>query len=146
MSNVLAGIGRGQLEVLSDRVAARRQIFDRYRQALRNLPGVVFMPEASWGRHTRWLTVMTIDPERFGMDREAVRSALEAENIEARPVWKPMHLQPVFANCETVGGAVAADLFYTGLCLPSGSALTREDQDRVIDIVLDCATGKKSLL
>ena len=100
MSNVLAGIGRGQLQVLEDRVQARRRNFDFYRQTLGDLPGLAFMPEAPWGRHTRWLTVITVDPHAFGADRETIRLALEAENIEARPVWKPMHLQPMFEGCE----------------------------------------------
>jgi pyridoxal phosphate-dependent aminotransferase EpsN len=135
LSNVLAAIGRGQLLVLKDRVAARRRNYAYYAAALSDLPGLLFMPEASWGRHTRWLTTLTIDPEAFGADREAVRLALEAENIETRPVWKPMHLQPLFAGCQRVGGAVAEDLFRRGLSLPSGSNLTALDLERVVDIV-----------
>ena len=99
------------------------------------------MPGAEWGRHTRWLTTLTIDPEAFGADREAVRLALEAENIEARPVCKPMHLQPVFAEYEAVGGAVAEDLFARGLCLPSGSNLTEADLERVVAGVRGVATS-----
>jgi dTDP-4-amino-4,6-dideoxygalactose transaminase len=102
---------------------------------LGHLPGLAFMPEASWGRHNRWLTVLLLDPTVAGMDREAVRLALEAENIEARPVWKPMHLQPVFADYEVVGGGVAEQLFDRGLCLPSGSSLSREDTSRVVQII-----------
>ncbi|RKG76976.1 aminotransferase class I/II-fold pyridoxal phosphate-dependent enzyme [Corallococcus sp. CA049B] len=132
MSNVLAAIGRGQLHVLEDRVAARRANHAFYAEAFRDLPGIQFMPEAPWGRHTRWLTTVTIDPEAFGADREAVRVALERENIEARPVWKPMHLQPVFANFERRRGSVAEDLFRHGLCLPSGSNLTRQELERVV--------------
>ena len=135
LSNVLAAIGRGQLTTLTERVAARRRIFDRYVEVLRDLPGVDFMPEASYGRSNRWLTCLTIDPVRFGADRESVRLALEAENIEARPVWKPMHMQPVFAGSPMFGGAVSERLFQRGLCLPSGSSLTAEDQDRVTSIV-----------
>ena len=135
LSNVLAAIGRGQLTTLTERVAARRRIFDRYVEVLRDLPGVDFMPEASYGRSNRWLTCLTIDPARFGADRESVRLALEAENIEARPVWKPMHMQPVFAGSPMFGGAVSERLFQRGLCLPSGSSLTAEDQDRVTSIV-----------
>ena len=135
MSNVLAAIGRGQLTVLEDHVIARRRNFERYCHALGNLAGIDFMPEAAWGRHTRWLTVMTIDPARFGSDREGVRRALEVENIEARPVWKPMHLQPVFAGCRVVGGRVSEHLFARGLCLPSGSSLTPTQHDRVVEIV-----------
>ena len=96
MSNILAAIGRGQLRVLDERVKRKREIFDYYQKALGDLPGIEFMPEASYGRCNRWLTVILITPEEFGVDRETVRLALDAENIEARPVWKPMHLQPVF--------------------------------------------------
>ncbi|PMB44715.1 pyridoxal phosphate-dependent aminotransferase [Fischerella thermalis CCMEE 5205] len=133
LSNVLAGIGRGQLRVLNERVAARRRNFEIYASALGNLPGIEFMPEAEFGCATRWLTCLTIDPEAFGADREQVRLALAAQQIESRPVWKPLHIQPVFAECECFGGAVAEDLFAHGLCLPSGSNLTDEDLDRVID-------------
>lgn len=93
------------------------------------------MPEAPWGCTTRWLTTVTIDPSQFGCDREAVRLALEEENIEARPLWKPMHLQPVFAGCETVGGSVAAGLFTSGLCLPSGTAMAEADLARIVGII-----------
>ena len=99
------------------------------------------MPEAPWGRHTRWLTCLTIDPDAFGATREDVRLALEAENIEARPVWKPMHLQPIFADCEMLGGAVAEDLFEHGLCLPSGSAMTEADVERVCAVVTSVAAA-----
>ena len=135
MSNVLAGIGRGQLQALEARVQARRRNFAFYQQSISDLPGVDFMPEATWGRHTRWLTVMTVDPAHFGADRETIRLALEAENIEARPVWKPMHLQPVFAACEAVGGDVAAGFFANGLCLPSGSNLSESDLQRVVEVI-----------
>ncbi|MEG4519592.1 MULTISPECIES: aminotransferase class I/II-fold pyridoxal phosphate-dependent enzyme [unclassified Microcoleus] len=131
LSNVLAGIGRGQLRVLEERVEARRRNFDFYKQALGNLPGIEFMPEASFGRATRWLTCLTIGPTAFGADREQVRLALAEEKIEARPVWKPLHLQPVFADCECIEGGVAQELFEYGLCLPSGSNLTDEDLERV---------------
>ncbi len=139
LSNVLAGIGRGQLTVLEERVAARRRNCAYYAEALGDLPGIEFQPEAPWGRHARWLTCLTIDPEEFGADRERVRLALEAEDIEARPVWKPMHLQPVFAGCEAIGGAVAEDLFARGLCLPSGSNLTEPDLERVVSEIRSCA-------
>jgi pyridoxal phosphate-dependent aminotransferase EpsN len=135
MSNVLAGIGRGQLQVLEERVQARRRNFAFYQETLGDLPGIAFMPEAPWGRHTRWLTVITVNPDEFGADREAIRLALEAQNIEARPVWKPMHLQPVFAGCEAVGGAVAEEFFVNGLCLPSGSNLSQDDLERVVDVI-----------
>lgn len=142
MSNVVAAIGRGQLGVLDDRVARRRRNFEFYEGSLGDLPGVSFMPEARWGRHTRWLTTLTIDPDAFGADREAIRLALEAENIEARPVWKPMHLQPVFAGLCTFGGAIAESLFERGLCLPSGSNLAESDLARVVDVVRAVHTGR----
>ena len=141
LSNLLAAVGRGQLEVLDDRVAARRRIFERYREGLGDLPGIRFQPEARWAMHTRWLTCLAIDPEAFGADREAVRLALEEANIDARPLWKPMHMQPLFHGRELYGGQVGEALFRDGLCLPSGSGLAREDQDRVIDMIREAARG-----
>jgi len=135
MSNIAAAIGRGQLRVLDHHAAARRANFDVYKEALSGLPGLDFMPEAPWGRSTRWLTCLTIDPEAFGATRGNVRLALETANIEARPVWKPMHMQPVFAGCRSVGGSVSEVLFERGLCLPSGSNLLAEDRERVISVV-----------
>ena len=146
LSNVLAAIGRGQLRVLEERVAARRANFDFYAGALGDLPGVGFMPEASWGRHSRWLTCLTIDPAEFGAGRDDVRLALEAEEIEARPLWKPMHLQPVFAGCECVGGSVSEHLFERGLCLPSGSNLERGELERVVEVVRRVAARRGSRL
>ncbi len=137
LSNVLAGIGRGQLLVLEERVAARRRNYEFYQQALGHLPGIEFMPEAHFGRATRWLTCLTINPAAFGLDREKVRLALAEQQIEARPVWKPLHLQPIFAECECLGGAVAEDLFERGLCLPSGSNLTTEDLERVAGTITE---------
>lgn len=137
LSNVLAGIGRGQLLVLGERVAARRHNFEIYQQALGDLPGIEFMPETSFGRATRWLTCLTINPAAFGAAREQVRLALAQQQIEARPVWKPLHLQPVFAGCECIGGTIAEDLFEHGLCLPSGSNLTTEDLERVIQAITE---------
>jgi dTDP-4-amino-4,6-dideoxygalactose transaminase len=141
LSNVLAGIGRGQLRVLEERVAARRRNFEIYQQALGDIPGIEFMPEASFSRSTRWLSCLTIDPEKFGSDREQVRLALAAQNIETRPVWKPLHLQPVFADCEYIGGKVAEDLFKDGLCLPSGSNLSDADLQRVIYAIKQVRAG-----
>lgn len=135
LSNVLAAIGRGQLEVLEERVTARQRNAAYYQAALSDTPGIAIQPEASWGTHARWLTCITIDSAEFGADREHVRLALEAQNIESRPVWKPMHLQPVFAEYDSVGGDVAADLFAHGLCLPSGSNLCESDLERVVTII-----------
>jgi len=176
ISNILAAIGRGQLRVIEERVRRRREIFETYRKALSDLPGVSFMPEPEWSRSNRWLTVILITPDEFGADRETVRLALEAENIEARPVWKPMHLQPVFQvegykapqlnklrisrgkqgtrlragekgqpyKARVVGGEVAEDLFNRGLCLPSGTAMTQEELDRVIEVIKRCRKRKRA--
>ena len=111
LSNVLAAIGRGQLRTLDERVATRRRIFETYRAALGSVPGVAFMPEASYSRSNRWLTCITIDPNEFGASREDVRLALEAEDIESRPTWKPMHLQPVFGDAPAYGGSVVGGDF-----------------------------------
>jgi dTDP-4-amino-4,6-dideoxygalactose transaminase len=126
LSNILAAVGRAQLEVLPERVRQRRAIFSYYQETLADLPGVTFMPEAEWGMSNRWLTVIQIDPNVAGKDREQVRLALEEANIESRPVWKPMHCQPVFAQYPMYGGAVAEELFNHGLCLPSGTAMALE--------------------
>jgi len=139
MSNLLAAIGRAQLRTLEERVQARRRIYERYVAGLSDLPGLSFQPEAPWGRHTRWLTVMLVDREAFGRGPEEIRQALEGLGIETRPVWKPLPLQPVFHGAETVGGGVAEDLFARGLCLPSGSSLTPEEQDRVIEAIRSLA-------
>jgi len=136
LSNICAGIGRGQLQVLSDRVAARRRNFDFYQQALEDLPGIEFMPEADFGKSTRWLSCLTFDPQA-GVEREEVRLKLQQQQIETRPVWKPMHLQPVFADCECINNGVAEDLFQRGLCLPSGSNLTQAELERVTTAILE---------
>ena len=144
LSNLLAAVGRAQLEVLPERVAARRRINARYRELLADAPGISFMPEAEYGRSNCWLTCIVVDPEEAGTDRERIRLALEAEDIESRPLWKPMHLQPVFRAAPVFGGETSAGLFESGLCLPSGSALTGEDQERVVEILLASRTGTKS--
>jgi len=143
LSNVCAAIGRGQLRVLEERVAARRRVFARYREAFADLDGITFMPEAH-GRANRWLTCIVVDEDRFGTSREDVRLALMAKDIEARPVWKPMHLQPVFQQlgAGVVGGAVAEDLFARGLCLPSGSNLRDDEVDEIIAIVRGCRRAR----
>ncbi|MBY0336575.1 MAG: DegT/DnrJ/EryC1/StrS family aminotransferase [Acetobacteraceae bacterium] len=143
MSSVLAAVGLPQLAALPERVAARRAVFDRYRDALEGLPGITFMPEPAWARSTRWLTAMLIDSRRFGADREAVRATLAARGIESRPVWKPLHLQPAFRHAPCIGGAVAAQLFEQGLCLPSGSALTPADQDEVCETIRRCCAARR---
>jgi pyridoxal phosphate-dependent aminotransferase EpsN len=133
LSNLLAAVGRAQLADLDRRVDARRAINRAYRDALGDLPGWSFMPEAPDHRATFWLTCATIDAAAFGAGRDAVIDALAAADIEARPVWKPMHLQPVFAGCRSIGGAVAGALFADGICLPSGSRMTASDIARVVD-------------
>ena len=141
MSNILAAIGRGQLRVLDERVESKRTIFEYYQNHLSDLPGVEFMPEATYGKCNRWLTVILISPKQFGVDRETVRLALEVENIESRPIWKPMHMQPVFKACRICGGEVSEYLFQCGLCLPSGTQMTEEDMERIIKTIKNCYKG-----
>jgi dTDP-4-amino-4,6-dideoxygalactose transaminase len=131
LSNLLAAVGRGQLRKLYERVASRRSHNLFYRSELGELPGISFMPEAEYGEATFWLTCIVVDEKRFGVDREAIRKQLESDNIEARPVWKPMHLQPIFSGCRTRGGDVSAELFEKGLSLPSGSSLEKADLARI---------------
>ena len=136
MSSVVAAIGRGQLTAIDARVQRRREIFDYYRTALSDNPGISFMPEPAWSRSNRWLTCITIDPCKTGsVDREKIRLALEAENIESRPLWKPMHLQPVFGKCPAYTNGVSERLFENGLCLPSGTAMSQWDLTRVVGVV-----------
>lgn len=145
MSNVLAGIGRAQLKLLDTRIAQRRTIFARYEKALGGKPGVAFMPEPAWSRSNRWLTTPTFDPAATGTTNLEIMETLAKANIESRPVWKPMHLQPVFEGTRYYphkeGWDVSAGLFENGLCLPSGSNLEADDQDRVIEIVLSMLKG-----
>jgi pyridoxal phosphate-dependent aminotransferase EpsN len=135
LSNVCAAIGVGQLEVLADRVAARRAIHAAYSARLGDLPGIRFVGEPEGMAANRWLTTIAIDPAAAGFDRVAAQDALERENIESRPLWKPMHLQPVFQDAPAIGGGAAAKAFDVGLCLPSGSAMTESDIDRVCAIL-----------
>lgn len=135
LSNLLAAVGRGQLERLDWILERRRAVREGYRQRLGDRPGWSFMPEAPWGRSNAWLTVVQVDPDEAGVDREQLRLRLEAADIEARPVWKPMHLQPVFSGCEVFGGSVSAGLFERGLCLPSGTGMTDDDLDRVCAVI-----------
>lgn len=135
MSNLLAAVALAQLEDLPERVAKRRETFNGYKARLGGLEGISFMPEANWNTCTHWLSVIRINPEVFGRDREQVRQALEAENIESRPVWKPLHLQPALQRLRMFGGAVSEQLFAEGLCLPSGHALTETDLDRICDVI-----------
>jgi pyridoxal phosphate-dependent aminotransferase EpsN len=135
LSNLLAAVGRAQLKSLPDKVDRRRAINRAYREALGPYPGVSFMREAGYGRSNGWLTCLTVDPTAFGASREDIRRRLQSMSIESRPVWKPMHLQPVYRKCSVRGGAVAAGLFETGLCLPSGSGLAPGDQARIVEAI-----------
>jgi pyridoxal phosphate-dependent aminotransferase EpsN len=145
MSNVLAGIGRGQLEVLDDRIARRRAIAFRYRDAFADLPGIALMPQAEYGLHTNWLSCFLIDEEPFGASRDELIAALDRADVESRPVWKPMHLQPLYGDADRFGGAVAEDLFARGICLPSSSSLTAADQERVVSAVrAACRAGVRA--
>jgi len=139
MSNVLAGIGRGQLEVLDLRVQQRRAIAFRYRDAFADIPGIDLMPQAPYGLHTNWLSCFLIDEQEFGVSRDALIQALDSANIESRPVWKPMHSQTLYAACKRYGGTVADDLFRRGICLPSSSSLSAEEQLHIINTVRSAA-------
>jgi len=149
MSNVIAGIVRGQLEVLPLRVRQRRAVFDRYRQALSDIPGIEPQPDAPDATagpetdpmpehatfHSRWLSCFLVDESKFGMSAPDLIRYLDRANVESRPVWRPMHVQPLFANAERIGGDVAEDLNQRGICLPSSSSLTEADQQFVIDAI-----------
>ena len=135
LSNLLAAVGRGQLAKMPDKIARRHEIFEIYQSQLSQHEGIDFMPTADFGVPNRWLSVINIDAGAFGESPTDVRLRLEESNIEARPVWKPMHMQPVFKDCKVVGGKVAENIFSTGLCLPSGSGLSRADQQRVVDAI-----------
>ncbi|MDY5488644.1 MAG: aminotransferase class I/II-fold pyridoxal phosphate-dependent enzyme [Butyricimonas virosa] len=137
MSNICAGIGRGQMFVLDEHVARRREIHDLYVKLLNGVKGVKVMcqPEGGDFNSNYWLTCITVDPEEAGFTREDVRLALDEDNIESRPLWKPMHLQPVFKNAPFYGNGTSERLFEIGLCLPSGPTLTDEDVERVTKVV-----------
>jgi pyridoxal phosphate-dependent aminotransferase EpsN len=135
MSNVLAGIGRGQLKVLQLRVQQRRAVAARYVRAFADLAGIDVMPEADFGTANRWLSCFLIDERQLGSSRDKLIDALARENIESRPVWKPMHMQPVYSQCECFGGAVASNLFERGICLPSSSSLDLEQQLDVVNCI-----------
>lgn len=136
LSNLLAAVGRGQLRNLPDRVARRRANFAHYVAALAPQPGITFMPEIEGGHSTRWLTCLLVDPDTFGATREEIRVHMETFHIESRPVWKPMHLQPIYKDHPILGGQTSTHLFEHGLCLPSGSNLTDPDRARVVEAFL----------
>ncbi|MBT5760490.1 MAG: aminotransferase class I/II-fold pyridoxal phosphate-dependent enzyme [Candidatus Marinimicrobia bacterium] len=138
MSNLLAAVGRGQLQSLDKFVNKRRDIYNKYYNSLSTLDGIKFMQEAEYGKSNRWLTALTVNKKVAGISRSGIINALEKENIESRPVWKPMHLQPLYKGADYVSldGDVSKNLFENGLCLPSGSNLSEKDQNRIIDIIL----------
>lgn len=139
MSNVLAGIGRGQLEVLKEFISLRRKTFEYYKQELSDIQGVAFLHESKEAVSNRWLTTITIDPEKTkGVSRETIRLTLEKENIESRPLWKPMHLQPVFEKYPSYLNGTSEKLFEMGLCLPSGSSLKKEQKERIVGVIKSC--------
>jgi len=135
LSNLLAALGVAQLHDLDRRLARRRAVGETYRRALGALPGITFMPRAGYGVPNDWLTCILVDPAAFGAGRDDIRLALEDQDIEARPTWKPLHLQPLFAGAPAVGGSVSAAIFERGLCLPSGSNLSDADQARVVEVI-----------
>jgi pyridoxal phosphate-dependent aminotransferase EpsN len=144
MSNLLAGVGRGQLEVLALRVAQRRAIAFRYHEAFSDIKGLTPMPQADYGLHTNWLSCFLIDRNSFGYSRDELIQILDAAGVESRPVWKPMHLQKLYEGCSRYGGEVAEDLFARGICLPSSSRLTPEEQTYVVNVVREAAGMSKA--
>ncbi|MBQ9242844.1 MAG: aminotransferase class I/II-fold pyridoxal phosphate-dependent enzyme [Proteobacteria bacterium] len=140
LSNLLAAVGCGQMQTLEQRIEARREIFDEYVRQLSDIDGIGFMPEPKGAVSNKWLTVITIDPKKIRKSPEDIRLALEAENIESRWAWKPMHMQPVYENAECVGGSVCENIFNKALCLPSGSSLQPNDQDHVCECLRKALT------
>jgi pyridoxal phosphate-dependent aminotransferase EpsN len=140
-SNVLAGVARGQLQVLDRRIVERRTIAFKYKRAFSDLGGITLMPQPEFGLHTNWLSCFLIDEKEFGATRDSLIRRLGEANIESRPVWKPMHLQPLYAGCERFGGAVAEELHRYGICLPSSSSLAEADQLRVVNIIRGAVGG-----
>lgn len=143
LSSLSAAVGVAQLESIEAKVARRRAIFERYQANLGDLPHVSFAPEASDRRHTRWLTVMRLEVAACGTTPEVIRLALETKDIETRPVWKPMHLQPLFRGAPRVGGEIAEGIFESGLCLPSGSSLSDGQIDQVSEEIRSCLLSRR---
>ena len=135
MSNIVAGIGRGQMRVLDERIRQRRANYEFYRGLLGSIDGITFQPEPEGFHSNRWLTTILIDPEVTGITRENVRLSLAADNIESRPVWKPMHQQPVYSGAKYYGNGISCKLFEQGLCLPSGSNLSGKDRERIANVL-----------
>ena len=143
MSNVLAGILRGQLEALDERVSKRREIAFRYRDGLKGIPGFELMPQADYGIHTNWLTCFLIDPKNFGLTQIQLIDFLKHANVESRPIWKPMHTQKLYERAECIGGKVAEDINARGICLPSSSSLGLEDQHFIIERIREAHAQAK---
>jgi dTDP-4-amino-4,6-dideoxygalactose transaminase len=146
MSNICAGIGRGQMEVLDTRIAQRRRIYNWYTEVLAGIPGVSFVHEPEGYFSNRWLTTILVDPKQAHISRETLRLAFEAKNIESRPLWKPMHMQPVFEGAPFYGDGTSERLFEQGLCLPSGSNLTDTDLARIKAVIQDCTYFQDKVL
>ena len=145
LSNVLAGIGRGQLAVLDERVRQRRDIAFAYQRGLAGVPGISLMPQALYGVHANWLSCFLIDEAEFGCSRDQLIASLDSDGIETRPLWKPMHLQQLYQSAKCYGGAIGENLFRQGICLPSSSSLGSEDQGFVIDRIRE-HSFRRSLL
>lgn len=144
LSNILAALGRGQLTSLENKVKTRRKIFRHYKRSLGSIEGINFMPELSDSKSNRWLTTLTLDKNIIKTDPIELIKVLEKENIEARQIWKPMHLQPLYKDCHYIyrnKKDISRELFMTGLCLPSGSQLTNDEQNQIIDIMIDKITS-----
>lgn len=142
LSNVLAGIGRGQLKVLTERVEQRRSVAFLYRDAFSDLEGITFMPQAEYGLHTNWLSCFLIDQRSFGCSRDELIKILDAAGVESRPVWKPMHMQRLYQGCARYGGSVAEHLFTHGICLPSSSSLTPQEHAYVVNVVREASSSR----
>src|SRR5690606_33880095 len=144
LSNLLAAVGRAQLADLNRRVNRRREHFAAYKDAFEDCDGITVMPEASWGRHSRWLTCVTVNPKVISGGSARICDELARQGIESRPLWKPLHLQPLYAAAPCYNAGVAEELFRTGLCLPSGSGMTDQQRDEVINVIRSCVHGARS--
>jgi pyridoxal phosphate-dependent aminotransferase EpsN len=138
MSNVLSAIGRGQLQVLDKKIEKKRKIYEKYKNLLSDMSGITFVDEPAWSKGIRWLTCVLVEGKIFGSTCEDIRLELEKNNVESRPIWKPLHTQPIFSNCEKIGGEVSEKIFEDGLCLPSGTNLTDREIEKVCRIIKKC--------
>lgn len=146
MSNILAGIGRGQMEVIDERIKKRKENFNFYKSNLGTIDGIRILEEPDKSYFSNhWLTTILVDPDKTGTTREIIQKELEKENIESRPLWKPMHLQPVFASCPSYINGTSEALFNNGLCLPSGTNMSENDRERILSVILKCLNNKIKL-